>query len=743
MGTDTLTDQAQLADSDAFVVLAAAPTQFMMVGDSNDVGQGDPAKADTALGVPTADAGVLFNGRYASGSAVDPPVWTDFSVDGVMRTLAPRSLFGFEISFGKTLKAILSPLVPAIPSTGISGSTLNDNWLNTSTFMLVSTGTNLFNTVNNKDHTFEASLHRKTVAVLVSLGTNDAALTGPASAFQANMTATIAAWRATFGPNLIVAWIKTNAGTTGSFLSTVRTAQVNVAAGDPKLFLVENDDCPLLGDGLHYQANSYWTVGERAAFGVLDLLGYARRTVAVPTAIGWGPQEVGSGDLAPRSYAGVRDGDIEILIVQTGQATGTGISLPTGGWIQAGATTNTSGSGVFAHFAVFWRWVTAAMLAANGGHTTNTLYTHADTENAAKIFAIRSTNKNPTIDASALFAANVFSASMSIPPITTVAANCGVFVWAGGWAGGAGRAQVVTNGTLTGFSQLQDGCNQTPDSNAQVLALAAGTLASPGTTGTTSVTVTGPSGSVGFGVTLSIRDNSMANVTRDAASGVYCPANATEWSIVMAVAGIPTGGPFLLWLCQESSGSLADSVGTFTGTAAGSPLTYRQAVSGWTRLGISGVDGGGGIFTNTDAGLPDPATTSFLSLGYVLLSASSTAGTNLSLVGTASVTSDIFGASPTKYRILSSGSPTGTANPIGAVRPYGFLYDVTNNRVAAWSDQEVLSVTRASTTGKKHSVFTTFPGATLYRTAFSGVNAELSNNQVRSLLTTLGWSPAW
>ena len=54
-------------------------------------------------------------------------------------------------------------------------------------------------------------------------------------------------------------------------------------------------------------------------------------------------------------------------------------------------------------------------------------------------------------------------------------------------------------------------------------------------------------------------------VTRDAASSKYTPASAAEWAELLSGSGL--GAPSSLWLCQESSGTLADSIGSRTLTA--------------------------------------------------------------------------------------------------------------------------------------------------------------------------------
>lgn len=234
----------------------------------------------------------------------------------------------------------------------------------------------------------------------------------------------------------------------------------------------------------------------------------------------------------------------------------------------------------------------------------------------------------------------------------------------------------------------------------------------------------------------------LAGVTFDALSGKYAPANSTEWAIVLSAAGITSGGPSLLWLCQEASGNLADSIGTFTGTMTGAPVTYQQPITGWSRKGIQGSDSGTGLGNNQDSGLPDASVASMLSIGYSILNSPVSAGTKfISAIGSGSTN---IGFVTGKIQVVSSpNASVGLIDPIGPVRPYGILHDVTNNRVAGWDDREIIAISRGTTTAKQLRIFFGFPGSHLYRAAFFNSAAELTNNQIRRLLQTLGWVIAW
>ena len=72
-------------------------------------------------------------------------------------------------------------------------------------------------------------------------------------------------------------------------------------------------------------------------------------------------------------------------------------------------------------------------------------------------------------------------------------------------------------------------------------------------------------------------------VTQDALSGWYFPANSTEWTSLLSGTGI--SNPSSLWLCQEASGTLADSIGSRPLTISGTP-SYQQPAVGFSRLGF-------------------------------------------------------------------------------------------------------------------------------------------------------------
>lgn len=103
-------------------------------------------------------------------------------------------------------------------------------------------------------------------------------------------------------------------------------------------------------------------------------------------------------------------------------------------------------------------------------------------------------------------------------------------------------------------------------------------------------------------------------VSKDATSGWFVPANATEWTNLLSGSGIAT--PSHAWQMQETSGSLSDSIGSTSLTASGTGGTYHATISGWTRKAVTFTDGSTGQFSSAST-LCNPASSSCTSMALV------------------------------------------------------------------------------------------------------------------------------
>jgi hypothetical protein len=235
-------------------------------------------------------------------------------------------------------------------------------------------------------------------------------------------------------------------------------------------------------------------------------------------------------------------------------------------------------------------------------------------------------------------------------------------------------------------------------------------------------------------------------ITKDATSNIYIPQNASEWTALMALAGLATGGPSAVYTFQDASGNPVDSVGGFTLTAAGTGISYQNAVTGWSSKAINTTAAGTGSLTATAAGLPDPSTTSVMVLSYVNITSSVLAGIHgygaLSTRQAMEAT-----ATPRLQAVSGANLAGGTNSPINQVRPLVTRYNFTASTALGASDQEKLVPTFTATT-TKNLVYGNFGRACaaaqyLYSAVFFGPAAEQTDAQLKTMLQTLGWSIPW
>lgn len=225
----------------------------------------------------------------------------------------------------------------------------------------------------------------------------------------------------------------------------------------------------------------------------------------------------------------------------------------------------------------------------------------------------------------------------------------------------------------------------------------------------------------------------------DATSGIYVPSSAAQYTALGLTA------PDALWLMQEASGNLADSIGAIP-LAPGGTVTYDNALAGWSRKFVGTSDGVAGYFNTMSASLPNPASASILVLLYANVTAIPAAIRQLLEMFTGPNGRIRINTTPRTVLYLDPASATGTANPVGAVRPYVFKYDFTNSLCSAYTDQEKLSVAFSAEVGKSLLIGgSSVPPTARYGYAASWFNAaaEMSDASVKSMLQTLGWTIPW
>jgi hypothetical protein len=245
-----------------------------------------------------------------------------------------------------------------------------------------------------------------------------------------------------------------------------------------------------------------------------------------------------------------------------------------------------------------------------------------------------------------------------------------------------------------------------------------------------------------------VGDSPMAGVTQDATSLIYAPSNATEWTTTLSVAGIASGNPASLWLCQDASGNLADAIDTQALAVTGTPL-YRQAITGWSRKAV-GFSATVGQIWQAGAGVFDASATSVAWLTYMLTPTTPGGARQLVTISSNATSARIDHATTAKIQMTCGANTSSTINTyaIATVYPILLVYDRTHSTFTLYTHLEALSCTFAAVVDASKGFGAVMTACALnarhlYGAVFTGAAAELTTSNARSLLSTLGWSPAF
>lgn len=238
--------------------------------------------------------------------------------------------------------------------------------------------------------------------------------------------------------------------------------------------------------------------------------------------------------------------------------------------------------------------------------------------------------------------------------------------------------------------------------------------------------------------------NITIDTARDATSGLRVPANAYQFGL---------GGYTVshLYLCQEASGNLTDSIGGVTLTANATPL-YQQAMAGWDRDFVGFSQAASQRFTAAGGVGPNPATTDVFWCAYMVLDTLPgglrgvlAAGANCAVIMSAA------GALRLSIAGVTVDDSTTRTDLDDLVHPIGLLQDATNTRTGLFTDEaKTLGTHAAATDGLKGIGGNTVSGSSppalagsLYMFVMTGAAARMSDAQIKSLYQWLGWTVPW
>lgn len=231
-------------------------------------------------------------------------------------------------------------------------------------------------------------------------------------------------------------------------------------------------------------------------------------------------------------------------------------------------------------------------------------------------------------------------------------------------------------------------------------------------------------------------------VTRDQSAHIYTPASAAEWTELLTDTGL--NAPSSLWLCQESSSALADSIGARTLTP-NAGLSYQQTAAGFSRLGVRFADNSANYLLGTAS---DTTTTSGMLLQMLVPGTNPASGFRaINCFGNVKYEEAQFinGATGPK---LQGRSDANTANGSQQYGAYPLVvvtkYDHTNGIFSVQTRGERIKPTYVSQgAGGAQDLYllgdtvNSTDATMVYAAYWSGADAEISDAQIQVLINSI------
>lgn len=252
-----------------------------VVGQSNALGQQWSSNITNSLrtGIGNAQADILETHKWAQNRS-SPAVWTSEQT-----TAAPMAAYTSSVNnnsgqstnligFQQTLAYHLNFFGYEHRQTGfaMSGTNLETDWLGT----YQDPDPNLL----EQSITYlqeQEIVHNGRIKVIAwAQGESDAQVEAYANAYEDNLTTVFEAYHEAF-PNAIIVFYKLHTGCNATYTSTVRTAQVAVAAAlSDYVHMIDVDymvEAFYLPDGYHFSADAYVALGHLYGNAIMDALG--------------------------------------------------------------------------------------------------------------------------------------------------------------------------------------------------------------------------------------------------------------------------------------------------------------------------------------------------------------------------------------------------------------------------------------------------------------------------------------
>lgn len=227
-------------------------------------------------------------------------------------------------------------------------------------------------------------------------------------------------------------------------------------------------------------------------------------------------------------------------------------------------------------------------------------------------------------------------------------------------------------------------------------------------------------------------------VTTDGPSNVYVPQSQADFTAL----GLGTWTN--LYLCQEASGNMLDTIGSVTLTAVGSPL-YQQTVSGWTRKALEFNQAAAQRFSVGAGSGPNPGSTSVAWLVYCKYTGTPSANRRLWCPSDIAVTNlQLVQTTANKAQLVCNSVGTNSVSSYNdsTVHPFLIVFDRTNLLVRLYTELEQVNGTYSALVADGTKGFGATSGTSclaqvVWAAMTTGANAEALG---KTTLSTLGWT---
>ena len=233
----------------------------------------------------------------------------------------------------------------------------------------------------------------------------------------------------------------------------------------------------------------------------------------------------------------------------------------------------------------------------------------------------------------------------------------------------------------------------------------------------------------------------------DAASGRGVPDSAQQWSELIANNGLSISSPGGLWLMQETGGPLVPTIGTvMLSDSNTNASTYQHAVQGWTRHAVATTANQSTTFGNSSSSeLPDVSSKSMMILLYYATPNPPTQQSSIVFGGSGPGYAEV-GIDSTDHFKLTANSVINTGSVAHGrdVVPIVMKLDIDHAQQVLYVDHEKISGVNSPLAGSRGLLLAAAAhpdpeGRWLYMATWYGASAEMTDTQVNSLLTALGW----